>query len=98
MTLGVLKAPVDCFWSFSNISCSSLGREGGAGPRLNIGLSARRVGVVVYDRVAINGAKARRDADRKDMAVSGTVLNMQVGMQAKQLVFKTVSVTQVNSK
>lgn len=54
--------------------------------------------MVVYDRVAINGAKARRDADRKDMAVSGMVLNMQVGMQAKQLVFKTVSVTQVNKK
>lgn len=29
---GVLNAPVDCCWSFSKISCSSLGRRGGAGP------------------------------------------------------------------
>jgi hypothetical protein len=29
---GVLKAPVDSFWSLSNISCSSLGSRGGAGP------------------------------------------------------------------
>lgn len=28
---GVLKAPVDCSWSFSKISCSSFGRRGGAG-------------------------------------------------------------------
>jgi hypothetical protein len=31
---GVLNAPVDCFWSFSNISCSFLGSLGGAGPDL----------------------------------------------------------------
>jgi hypothetical protein len=30
----VLKAPVLAFWSFSKISCSSLGRRGGAGPVL----------------------------------------------------------------
>jgi len=29
--LGVLKAPVLCFCSFSKISCSSFGRRGGAG-------------------------------------------------------------------
>jgi len=29
---GVLKAPVLCRWSFSNISCSAFGRRGGAGP------------------------------------------------------------------
>jgi len=28
----VLKAPVDCLVSLSKISCSSLGRRGGAGP------------------------------------------------------------------
>ena len=33
--LGVLKAPVLCFCSFSNISCSSLGRRGGEGPEPN---------------------------------------------------------------
>ena len=32
MSLGVLKAPVLCFCSFSKSSCSSLGRRGGAGP------------------------------------------------------------------
>lgn len=30
--IGVLKAPVLAFWSFSNSSCSSFGRRGGAGP------------------------------------------------------------------
>ena len=29
---GVLKAPVDCSWSFSKISCSSFGSRGGEGP------------------------------------------------------------------
>jgi hypothetical protein len=33
--LGVLKAPVLCFCSFSKISCSSFGRRGGAGLVLN---------------------------------------------------------------
>jgi len=35
LTLGVLKAPVDCRWSRSKISCSSLGRRGGAGALAN---------------------------------------------------------------
>lgn len=42
---GVLKAPVDSFWRRSNISCSSLGRRGGAGPLpkgLLLSLSATR--------------------------------------------------------
>lgn len=35
LPLGVLKAPVLCFCSFSKISCSSLGRRGGEGPEPN---------------------------------------------------------------
>lgn len=45
---GVLKAPVDCSWSFSKISCSSLGRRGGEGEG------------VQEDRLVWDVVKARR--------------------------------------
>lgn len=38
---GVLKAPVLCRCSFSNISCSAFGRRGGAGPEPNGDCRAR---------------------------------------------------------
>lgn len=40
---GVLKAPVDCSWSFSKISCSSLGRRGGPGCGVQAAWVARAV-------------------------------------------------------
>lgn len=53
---GVLKAPVDCSWSFSKISCSSLGRRGGAGCGVQADCVAR---VVVNARRKKPGRTAR---------------------------------------
>lgn len=55
---GVLKAPVLCFCSFSNSSCSSLGRRGGAGPEPN-GDCALRGDVVKVRRDSCRGRRAR---------------------------------------
>lgn len=56
---GVLKAPVDSFWSRSNISCSSLGRRGGAAP-LPKGLVLSSATRRLYEDV-----KERRDEGRR---------------------------------
>lgn len=51
---GVEKAPVDCRWRRSKISCSSFGRRGGDGPPKGEGVFCWRMDVV----------KARRDSRR----------------------------------
>jgi hypothetical protein len=55
---GVLNAPVLWRWRRSKISCSSLGRRGGAGPELK-GDEAYW-GVVVKVRCAGTGSRCRR--------------------------------------
>ena len=55
---GVLKAPVDCSCSFSKISCSSLGRRGGAGCGVQAAWIAR---VVENGRRKKPGRTARMD-------------------------------------
>lgn len=53
---GVLKAPVDCSCSLSKISCSSLGRRGGAGDGVH---AARFIWVVENGRRKKPGRTAR---------------------------------------
>jgi hypothetical protein len=67
MSLGVLKAPVLCFWSFSKSSCSSLGRRGGAGPEPK-GACAYRVEVLNVRRESWRG---RRVMVRIEAAIVG---------------------------
>lgn len=58
-SLGVLNAPVLCRCNCSNISCSSLGRRGGAGPRSKTEVEGR--GVVLKGRdVRVRGERWRR--------------------------------------
>jgi hypothetical protein len=67
MSLGVLKAPVLCFCSFSKSSCSSLGRRGGAGPEPK-GACAYRVEMLKVRRESWRGRRdmVRIDADMVD--------------------------------
>jgi hypothetical protein len=55
---GVLNAPVEACCSFSNISCSSFGRRGGAGPGVQ---DERVVAEDVKARVERVRRMARRD-------------------------------------
>lgn len=50
---GVLKAPVDCFWRFSKISCSSFGRRGGEGPFPNWLLASSLLTCRVVENVRV---------------------------------------------
>lgn len=71
LPIGVLKAPVLCFCSFSKISCSSLGRRGGEGPEPNGDCAVRA-----------DMPKERRDSCRGRRIKARIAVDIMVGSEA----------------
>lgn len=64
---GVLKAPVDCCWRRSKISCSSFGRRGGDGEGVQLDCAAV---------VALKGRRKKPGRMERSMRVAGCMVVM----------------------